>query len=312
MEVERELNVNLITPNDPVTGTLVENRPLTDSSSPHFTRHWVVDVSGTQLEGNMEIGQAFGVIPEWDHYIEYNKISIKSEDHKIRLYSNASPSDGENGEGKLYSTTVKRVIDEHEDTGELFLGADSNYMCDMAVGDEVKLTGPTGRHFVLPDREERDQYNYVFLAAGTGIAPFRGMLKELVDQGITNPIQLILGVPYNTDVLYGDFFEKMDEEHDNFDFQTAISRQQTTSDGEKMYVQRRMFESRDVYEPLLNDDDTLVYICGLKGMETGIYKAILQMGANELLTGVDETADPDDVDPSNLKPNKERTRVEVY
>ncbi|MFB6357051.1 MAG: hypothetical protein ABEJ65_11115, partial [bacterium] len=149
MEPEREIDINLVTPNDPAVGEVVENRLVTDSSSPHYTRHWVADVSGTELEGNFEVGQAFGVIPEWDHYVDYNKLNIQSDDRKLRLYSVASPTSGEEGNGQYISTTVKRVFDEHWDTGETFLGVCSNYMCDMDVGDKVKLTGPTGRHFVL-------------------------------------------------------------------------------------------------------------------------------------------------------------------
>lgn len=320
MEINRDIPVNKITPADPVTGTIAENRLLTDSSSPHFTRHWVVDLSGTELEGSIQSGQAFGVIPEWDHHIDYNDTSIKSEDHKIRLYSNASPSSGENGEGALYSTTVKRVIDEHENEGTLFLGADSNFMCDMDVGDEVKITGPTGRHFLLPDDDEVEDYNYVFLAAGTGIAPFRGMTMELLDKGVSNPIHLVLGVPYNTDVLYGDWFKEVEEKHDNFNFYEAISRQQRTESGKKMYVQERMLAEEDRLGELLQDEKTLVYICGLKGMETGIYRAFMAMDCPELLASVPDSLEGEDPSElsdrddrlSNVRPNKERVRVEVY
>ncbi|MFB6346001.1 MAG: hypothetical protein ABEK50_09545 [bacterium] len=320
MEINRDIPVNKITPADPVIGTLVENRLLTDSSSPHFTRHWVVDLSGTELEGSIQSGQAFGVVPEWEHNIDYNDTFIKSDDHKIRLYSNASPSDGENGEGALYSTTVKRVFDEHEEDGTTFLGADSNYMCDMDEGDEVKITGPTGRHFLLPDENEVQDYNYVFLATGTGIAPFRGMTMELLDKGLDNPIHLILGVPYNTDILYEDWFRDVEEEYDNFNFYEAISRQQRTEDGKKMYVQERILSERDRLGPLLKDEQTLCYICGLKGMETGIYRSFMAMDCDELLASVPESLDGEDPDEisdrderlTNIRPNKERVRVEVY
>ncbi|MFB6357050.1 MAG: hypothetical protein ABEJ65_11110, partial [bacterium] len=138
------------------------------------------------------------------------------------------------------------------------------------------------------------------------------------EQGIENDIYLVLGVPYRTDVLYGDFFKELDEKHDNFHFMEALSRNQKTEDGNKMYVQERMLAERDVFEPLLNQENTLTYICGLKGMETGIYRAMLMMGADDLVeVPSDEDLDwskMDDRAPifDNVSPNDERNLVEVY
>ena len=317
LELQREIQVNVATPKDPVTGTLVKNELITDPGSPHFTRHVVIDISDTPMEGNFQAGQAFGVIPEWEHFTEYNKVKIHSDDHKLRLYSIASPSDGENGNGQYLSTTVKRVFDEHWDTEETFLGVCSNYLCDLDPGDTCQVTGPTGKHLLLPDRENRNDYKYVFLATGTGIAPYRGMAMELLNQGITQDIFLVLGVPYHTDVLYEDLFETLEKEHENFHFQRAISRQQTTSNGEKMYVQNRLLEQEEIYRSLFQDEDTLVYICGLDGMEIGIYRSMLLLGGEDFLANVDDSVNPDELDPrdeyfQSLQPNKDRTLVEVY
>lgn len=320
MDVQRDINVNLVTPKDPVEGEVVENRRLTNDSSPHHTRHVAIDVSGSPLENNFEVGQAFGVIPEWELENDYNEVRIQSSDHKLRLYSIGSPSSGEQGEGKILSTPVKRVVDEHWDDHRLFLGVCSNYLCDLHPGDSVKVTGPTGRHFLLPDRDERDQYNYVFLATGTGIAPFRGMLMELLEAGVERDIWLILGVPYFSDVLYGEYFERMDEQHENFHFVEACSRQQTTESGKKMYVQERLLERPDRFRSLLSQENTLAYLCGLKGMESGIYRAFLSLDCDELLVTVPDSLREEDLDEisdrddrlQNIRPNKERVRVEVY
>ena len=105
----------------------------------------------------------------------------------VRLYSLASPTRGEIDEGgvrrpHLVSTTVKRTIDEHHDTHKLFLGVASNYLCDLHVGDEVKLTGPAGKRFLIPSRP--GEHDYLFFATGTGIAPFRGMLIDLLEADV--------------------------------------------------------------------------------------------------------------------------------
>ncbi len=320
MEVQRELNANLARPNDPVVGEVVENRSIVDASSPNFCRHVTLNVAGTRLEGNFDAGQAFGVLPDWEQYQDYNKLTIRSEDHKLRLYSIAAPFWGDDGKAKTISTTVKRVVDEHRETNELFLGVASNYLCDTQVGDTVKLTGPTGKHFVLPDDNEINDHQYVFVATGTGIAPFRGMVMELLEAGIKQEIHLIFGTPYSTDILYEDLFRSYAEKRDNFHLHLAVSREQTTDDGEKMYVQRRLQDRWDQFVSLLNDESTLFYICGLKGMETGLYRVLLENGCTayfreipEELKELDfsEISDRDDR-LKKLKPKKDRLLVEVY
>jgi len=146
------------------------------------------------------------------------------------------------------------------------------------------------------------------------------MTKELLEQDVSNPIHLVLGVPYKTDLLYGDWFREVEEEHENFHFHEAVSRQQTTDDGKKMYVQRRLLDQRGQFEKLFQDDSTISYICGMKGMETGIYKAFMEIGANDLLSTIPqglEDEDPSKISGrddrlSNVRPNEERVRVEVY
>ena len=63
--------------------------------------------------------------------------------HKVRLYSIASPTYGEDGDGKVLATTCKRLIGEREPQSDkddptdhrLFLGVCSNHVCDLRAGD---------------------------------------------------------------------------------------------------------------------------------------------------------------------------------
>ena len=86
-------------------------------------------------------------------------------------------------------------------------GVASKYVCDFNVGDEVQITGPAGKHFVLPvDFLERD---FIFLATGTGIAPYRGMLKEMFEADFKGNAWLFFGAAYQDTVLYGDVFKAL-------------------------------------------------------------------------------------------------------
>ena len=301
-----EVELNIYTPKDPVEVPIVENRICTKESSPNFVRHVTFDISGTDLEGHVRVGQSIGILPPGKNE--------KGRDYKLRLYSVASPTKGEDGKSHLISTTVKRTIEEF-DSNELYLGVCSNYLADLQPGDTVKMTGPSGRRFLLP--ENATDFNYVFFATGTGIAPYRGMIKELIDHGFENEIVLIFGCAYRTDLLYSDYFEPLDKEYDNVHYLPRISREDRRPDGTKKYVQTSLWDEADLLDPLLEQENTLMYICGLKGMERGIYPALAKKGFTQYLD-VREPASgktPDEWDEKDLKryvKPSARTFVEVY
>lgn len=271
-----EVELNIYSPKDPTEITVVENYICTKESSPNFVRHVTFDVSGTELEGHIRIGQSIGILPPGENE--------KGKPHKLRLYSVSSPTKGEGGKSNLVSTTVKRTIEELD--GELFTGVCSNYLADLKPGDKVKATGPSGRRFLLP--ENAQDFNYVFFATGTGIAPFRGMIMELLESGYKGDIALVFGCAYRTDLIYADTFEELAEKYDNFQYITCVSRENRRPDGTKYYVQSSIIDCADQLNPIFEQDNSLIYICGLKGMESGIYQNLAINGFNEYLMLKDE------------------------
>ncbi|MFZ4575461.1 MAG: hypothetical protein ACOYN0_13770, partial [Phycisphaerales bacterium] len=110
--VLREARMHLSPVSAPAVGTVVSNERCTASKkSAGFVRHVAIDVSGTPIEGGFIAGQSFGVIPPGT--------DARGLPHKVRLYSIASPTRGEDGGGKLLATTVKRLIDEDWVTNKL-------------------------------------------------------------------------------------------------------------------------------------------------------------------------------------------------
>lgn len=278
-----DVPINLVKPKEPVDVPILESKIATAASSPNFIRHITFDVSGTPLENNIRSGQSIGILAPG--------VDEKGKPHSLRLYSVASPTGGEDGNGKIYATTVKRVIDENWDTQELFTGVASNYFCSLKPGDTVKMTGPSGKRYLLPENPEN--FNYIFFATGTGIAPFRGMIMDLVKAGSKNEIVMVFGCPYRTDLLYADYFNKLDADLPNFHYLKMISREEPRSDGSKPYVQSALTYNEDLLGPILRKDNTLIYICGLKGMEEGILKTLLKQGhtayVNETEKGLKHT-----------------------
>jgi len=312
-----EAKMNLVLPTKPVVGRVVSSKLCTKGKSASFIRHVAIDVSGTPLEGNFLAGQSFGIIPPG--------MDDKGKPHKVRLYSLASPSFGEDGQGQVISTTPKRVIEELH-TGEedpqdhsLYLGVCSNYLCNLKAGDEVLVAGPNGKRFVLPMNTE--EHDYVFIATGTGIAPFRGMAMEMFDgphAPTRSQVHLVMGAPYTTDLLYDDLFTRLAAEHDNFHYHTAISREMRPDGRRGLYVDRLIEEQIDTFKPLLENPRTLVYICGLAGMQVGVFTALATHGLDaNYLTLKPELADvpPSQWDAASVKRYARPTHrcmLEVY
>ncbi|CAK9056171.1 3-dioxygenase subunit A) (Benzoyl-CoA dioxygenase reductase component), partial [Durusdinium trenchii] len=128
-----EVKMHIAGPKAPVVGIVTRNERCTAGSrAAGFVRHIEVDVSNTPLAGSFVPGQSFGVhAPGEDH---------RGRPHALRLYSIASPSAGEDGNGGVIATTVKRLIDENAAGPGLHLGVTSNYLCDLQPGDELKLS----------------------------------------------------------------------------------------------------------------------------------------------------------------------------
>lgn len=305
----------LVPASAPVTARVVETRRCTASQkAAGLVRHIAFDIGGTPLAGNFIAGQSFGVLPPG--------VDAKGSAHKLRLYSVASPRQGEDGKGTVIATTVKRVVDEHWESHRLFVGVCSNYLCDLKVGDEVRLSGPNGKRFVLP--ADVNAHDYVFFATGTGIAPFRGMLMELAHAGFgVHPTQgaqgraiLVLGAAYATDLSYHAELSTWGREYPWFEYVTAISRERNTEGG-PAYVQDRVSKGSSVAE-LLEGSRTLAYVCGIAGMELGIFQrmatVLSEAGCGQYL-GLEEAGDPSTWDrrmiPRQIKPTR-RVFLEVY
>ncbi len=259
-----EVKMHLHTPKDPATATIVRNELCTARKAAGFVRHVEIDVSGTSLVGQCLPGQAIGVLADG--------VDKDGKPHKVRLYSICSPSRGEDGKGAVIATTVKRMVDEHWESHALFTGVSSNFLCDRRPGDKVRVSGPNGKRFLLP--VGRVDHDYVFFATGTGIAPFRGMLLDLIHEKSTSQIWLVMGAPYSTDLLYHGDFLQWEQTLPNFHYITAISREKQADGHDPLYIQDRVRTHRDRLLPVLKSEKTLLYICGVAGMELGIFQQL--------------------------------------
>lgn len=143
----------------------------------------------------------------------------------------------------------------------------TNYFWKLKEGDTLQVQGPLGRFGLKKPLAKR----LVFVATGTGIAPFRAMIHELFKEGTDREVWLIFGNRYETDILYDEEWKKLAGQHSNFYYLPTVSRPEHWT-GEKEYVQKLLLKY------LKTPHDTHLYICGLTNMITEVQKAALEMG----------------------------------
>jgi ferredoxin-NADP reductase len=210
------------------TAKLVRSVPLSE-----FTRHLEFEVDGVT---------GFGFVPgQW--------ISVKAntpEGEEItRAYSIASPP-----ENRHVALCLNRV---HE-------GFMSNHLFSLAEGAEITFQGPFGNFILHPPMRDT-----IFIATGTGIAPFRSMLHWLLSDPARHQgrnLWLLFGARTEDDLYYRDEFNRLSAAHANFHFLPTLSRATPEWCGLRGYVQEHVKgliverESNDMH----------AYICGLDKM----------------------------------------------
>ncbi len=247
--------VNMYTRSNPAKAIVQGNYRITDPDSDSDVSHIVLDL-GAQALPVLE-GQSMGVVaPGKDG---------NGREHTLRLYSVASPRDGERPNHNNVSFTVKRVVLNRD--GGQYKGVASNYLCDLKRGDEVRLTGPYGTTFLMPDNP---QTNLIMICTGTGAAPFRAM-TERRRRTANSSGQLLLFFGARTPGELPYFGPLMKLPDSLIQRELAFSR---LPEQAKEYVQDRMRKCADEVASLLKNDNTYVYVCGLKAMEHGVDQAL--------------------------------------
>jgi benzoyl-CoA 2,3-dioxygenase component A len=249
--------VNLYTHKQPVIATVVGNYRVTDGDAESDVRHIVLDFGEAPFP--VLEGQSIGILPPG--------LDARGRPHHARQYSIASPRDGERPGYNNLSLTVKRVAAGHD--GNARAGVCSNYLCDLAKHDTVRVIGPFGSTFLMPGRPRA---NLLMICTGTGSAPMRAMTERCRRRmaGEENgKLMLFFGARTRRELPY--FGPLMKLPRDFIDINLALSRE---PDRPRRYVQDLIRERAADVQALLRDEKTCIYVCGLKGMETGVLEAL--------------------------------------
>jgi ferredoxin-NADP reductase len=162
------------------------------------------------------------------------------EDEITRAYSIASPPGG-----KRFAFCAN-LVPEGRLSPLLFL---------LKPGDEIEFKGPYGAFILRPTGADS-----IFVATGTGIAPFRSILLGKLRENPERRFTLIFGVRYEHSLLYEEEWRALAKECPNFDYRPTLTRASETWTGRRGRVQPHVMEA------LGERRDVDVYICGLREM----------------------------------------------
>jgi sulfite reductase alpha subunit-like flavoprotein len=100
-----------------------------------------------------------------------------------------------------FAICVRRCSYIDEFNGEEYKGVASNYLCDLRPDDSVEFAGPVGYPFVIPEDKTAD---ILMLGMGTGIAPFRTLIRQIYEKigGWKGQIRLFYGAKSPLEMLY--------------------------------------------------------------------------------------------------------------
>ncbi|MBI3997277.1 MAG: hypothetical protein HY352_06435 [Candidatus Omnitrophica bacterium] len=154
-----------------------------------------------------------------------------------RAYSIASPPHE--------STTLDLCIQKVDG------GIASTYFWGLKEGQTVSISGPHGT-FLL---KEPMDYDPVFMATGTGVAPLRAMIKHLTRQNCTRDIWLLFGTRYEHSLLYESEFRMLANVRHNFHYIPTVSRPKEWH-GEVGHLQQ-------TFQKYITDHSNKeIYLCG--------------------------------------------------
>lgn len=206
--------------------------------------------------------------PDWDRY----KLWRYESDVKqtvTRAYSMASYPE----EKDIVMLNV-RIATPPPSMPDVPPGIMSSYIFSLKAGDKVDVSGPYGEFFARETDAEM-----VFVGGGAGMAPMRShIFDQLKRIHSKRTMTFWYGARSRREIFYADEFDRLQKEHDNFEWHVALSEPQAEDKWEGY--------TGFIHEVLLNHylnqhpapEDCEYYLCGPPVMIAAVIKMLEDLG----------------------------------
>ncbi len=155
-------------------------------------------------------------------------------------------------------------------------GVVSSYIFSLKPGDTVSVSGPFGNFFAAETENEM-----VFVGGGAGMAPMRShvldQLKRLKSQ---RKITFWYGARSRRELFYSDDFDRLQAEHDNFQWTVALSEPRPEDDwrGKTGFIHDVLYDSYLKHHPV--PEDCEYYLCGPPMMIKAVRNMLDNLGVD--------------------------------
>ena len=180
------------------------------------------------------------------------------------MFSIASARDGETPGQDDLALLVKHADDDTDESTHLR----AQLLSALKAGDELVLSGPYGDAF-LPAEGPAPM---LMIATGTGIAPMRAVVQQLVREPRAGERLLVFGARSPNEAAYVDELTQLPPETTQLRF--AWSRQ---SEQLRRYVHDEIRAAAAPILRLLADPNLSVCLCGVPAMEAEAERALSQV-----------------------------------
>lgn len=165
-------------------------------------------------------------------------------------------------------------------------GVGSTYLFSLQPGSPISFKGPAGLFYV------RDMTrDCLFVATGTGVAPIRSMIHDLMQQPYRGSLTLLWGLRSQRDLYYQEEFTSLAARRSQTSFIITLSRPESGWQGAHgrvtTYVQHHMWSVKNL----------AVYLCGNHAMINEVTEYIRTKGLCPIYREIyydDPTSKPDD------------------
>lgn len=175
-----------------------------------------------------------------------------------------------------------KYVDGGGFTGHVFEG--------MQPGEILRLEGPLGMFFVRLDSPRP----VLMLGGGTGFAPLKAMIEDLIHAGDRRPVRLYWGVRSERDLYARALVTEFSREHPDFEFIPVLSEPDPSWTGRQGFVHEVMLADH----PDLTDWE--IYMSGPPVMVHAARRAILAAGGDEEHLHYDSFDFAPDVPPADM------------
>lgn len=170
------------------TATLLRSDRITAPESKEEVRNLVFRTDDPGFDGR--IGNCIRVLAPGQYGNPYH----------ARFYSIAD-LDRRDAGATEFALCVRRCFVIDDFNGEEYAGVASNYLCDLRPGDSMTFSGPVGYPFAVPSNRDA---NILMVGMGTGIAPFRGLIRLIYEKvgSWKGKVRLFYGARSGLEMLY--------------------------------------------------------------------------------------------------------------